>query len=405
MNLYKVIPELERVVMSGPVTIGTHKEQINHTLDNLYYEANSKHARLVEGELFQWILPQELISFIDQFWQKAPGNAESAITNLTTCLVCKLVEPAIDCRYHREPGNGMLQPPGGQNNYFSGRTISEDVVAPWLKNQDFVTSNSGWQTRTFERPRPYTLEYPENIRAVKDEFLHILDEVQSGDVTLAREALEYLIFNQIAFRESQRIQLTIPNINSIQTIISFFDKHFFASYSRKGASRLPVLAIYAVYSCVMAEIERYQGYHLAPLQRHEAADVRTGAIGDIQIFDGEARIFEAFEIKHEITIDKEVIRTVYDKFRSYPSLQRCYILTTATICGGQDADSLAIIQRIRNSHGAEVIANGVLPTIKYFLRLLKNPSSIFPVYVDLLARDRSVSYEHRQKWNEVVIEL
>ena len=299
----------------------------------------------------------------------------------------------------------MPQPPSGQNNYFSGRTISEQIVAPWLKNQDFVTSNSGWQTRTFERPRPYTLDYPENIQAIKDEFLQILDKVQSGEVTLAKKALEYLIFNQIAFRESQKIQLTIPSINSIQTIISFFEKHFFASYSRTGASRLPVLAIYAVYSCVMAEIERYQGYNLDALQRHEAADERTGAIGDIQIFDGEAKIFEAFEIKHEVTINKEIIRTAYDKFRSYPSLQRYYILTTAAICGGQDPDSLDIIQRIRNSHGAEVIVNGVLPTIKYFLRLLKNTSSIFPVYVDLLAKDRSVSYEHRQKWNEVVIGL
>lgn len=391
--------------MSGPVTIATHREQINHALDDLYLEASSKHVKLIEGEQPQWTLPEELISFIDQFWQKALGNAESAITNLTTCLACKFVEPAIDCRYHREPGNGMPQPPDGRSNYFSGRTISEDILAPWLKNQDFVTSNSGWQTRTFERPRPYTLDYPENIRAVKDEFLHILDRVQSGDATVAREALAYLLFNQIAFRESQRIQLTVPSINNIQTIVSFFEKHFFASYSRKGASRLPVLAIYAVYSCAMAEMGRYQGYYLAPLQRHEAADARTGAIGDIQIFDADNRIFEAFEIKHEIIIDKEVIRTVYDKFRSYPSLQRCYILTTAATCGGQDADSLAIIQRIRNSHGAEVIVNGVLPTIKYFLRLLKTPSSIFPVYVELLAQDRSVSYEHRQKWNEVVIEL
>ena len=392
--------------MPGPVTIATHKEQINHALDDLYYEANSKHVKLVDGERPQWTLPKDLIDFIDQFWQKAQGNAESAITNLITCLACKSVEPAIDCRYHRKPGKGMPQPPDGQNNYFSGRTISEDIVAPWLKNQDFVTSNSGWQTRTFERPRPYTLDYPENIGAIKEEFLHILDAVQSGNISLSREALEYLIFKQIAFRESQKIQLTIPSINSIQTIISFFEKHFFASYSRKGASRLPVLAIYAVYSCVMAEMDRYEGgYHLAPLQAHESADARTGAIGDIQIFDAEDRIFEAFEIKHEITIDKEIIRTVYDKFRSFPSLQRCYILTTAAVCGGQDADSLAIIQRIRNSHGSEVIVNGVLPTIKYFLRLLKNPSSIFPIYIDLLAKDRSVSYEHRQKWNEVVIEL
>lgn len=153
----------------------------------------------------------------------------------------------------------------------------------------------------------------------------------------------------------------------------------------------------------MPESERYHGYSLAPLQSHEAADARTGAIGDIEIFNDQANIFEAFEIKHDISVDKEIIRTAYDKFRSFPSLKRYYILTTAQSCGGQDGESQAMIRRIRDSHGAEVIVNGVLPTIKYFLRLLKNPASIFPVYVHLLEVDTTIIYEHKQTWNDVVI--
>lgn len=57
--------------MPGPVTIGTHKEQINNALDALYFEANAKQAKQVEGELFQWTLHKELINLIDQFWNKA----------------------------------------------------------------------------------------------------------------------------------------------------------------------------------------------------------------------------------------------------------------------------------------------------------------------------------------------
>lgn len=389
--------------MPAPVVKGTHDGQLEAALNTLYDKVNSKHMKQAEGELTQWTLPEELLHLVDQFWHKAIGNAQSAITNLITCLVCKSIEPEVDCRYHRAPGKGMPQPPSGPNNYFSGRAISEKVVVPWLKNHEFVTSNSGWQTRVFERPKPYTLDYAENILAVKDEFLQILDKVQSGGASFASEALEYLLFRQIIFREGQKVQLTVPNINNIESIIAFFEKHFFASYSHKGASRLPVLAIYAVYSCVISEMERYKGYHLAPLQRHEAADARTGSVGDIQILDAENNIFEAFEIKHEQIIDKEMIRAMYDKFRCYSSLQRCYILTTAQPCGGQDQASQEMIQRIRNSHGAEVIVNGVLPTIRYFLRLLKRPASIFPLYVDLLAHDPSISYEQREKWNQVVI--
>lgn len=390
--------------MPGPVTITSHREQLNYALDEVYNEANAKYIEQTEGKAVTWMLSEILISLIDQFWNKACGNAESAITNLTTCLISKAVEPDVDCRYHREPKNSMPQPPSGPHNYFSGRTISEQIVAPWLKNRDFVTSNSGWQTRTFERPKPYTLDYTENISHIKKEFLSILDSVQTGGTNIANEALAYVFFKQIELRENQKIQLTIPNISNILTIISFFQKHFHASYSQKGAARLPVLAIHAAYACVMPEMERYHGYQLAPLEKHEAADARTGAVGDIEIFDANAKLFEAFEIKHEITINKEIIRIAFDKFRSHPTLKRYYILTTAEACGGQDAESIEMINRIRNSHGAEVIVNGVLPTIKYYLRLLKNPASIFPLYVSLLASDQSVTYEHRQKWNDIVIE-
>lgn len=394
---------LEEAEMPGPVTIASHKKQLNHVLDEIYDEANSKYIEQAKGKTIIWMLSENLISLIDQFWNKARGNADSAITNLTTCLISKAVEPDVDCRYHRQPKKPMPQPPSGSHNYFSGRTISEQIVAPWLKNRDFVTSYSGWQTRTFERPKPYTLDYEENISHIKKEFLGILDSVQNGEANIARDALAYLFFKQLELRENQKIQLTIPNISNILTIISFFQKHFHSSYSQRGTARLPVLAIHAIYACVMPEMERYYGCQLAPLEKHEAADARTGAVGDIEIFDEHTKLFEAFEIKHEITIDKEIIRTAFDKFRSHPTLKRYYILTTAEACGGQDPESIDMINRIRNSHGAEVIVNGVLPTIKYYLRLLKNPASIFPLYISLLASDQSVTYEHRQKWNDVVI--
>src|SRR5438132_786576 len=154
--------------MSAPVTIATHRRQIQETLDELYQVANLRWREQTEAEHIDWKLPEELLSLTDAFWEQALGRAVTAITNLTTCLISKVVEPDIDCRYHREPGDGMPEQPGGANNYFSGRVISEKIVVPWLINKNFQTSKSGWQTRTFERPRPYLLKYPENIAYVKD---------------------------------------------------------------------------------------------------------------------------------------------------------------------------------------------------------------------------------------------
>ena len=74
----------------------------------------------------------------------------------------------------------MPEPETGSDNWFSGRIISEKIMYTWLEACGYRTAKSGWQTRTFERPKPYTLDYPENISQIKDEFLNILDSVTSG---------------------------------------------------------------------------------------------------------------------------------------------------------------------------------------------------------------------------------
>lgn len=44
-----------------------------------------------------------------------------------------------------------------------------------------------------------------------------------------------------------------------------------------------------------------------------------------------------------------------------------------------------------------------MPTIRYYLRLLEDPSAIFPAYVELLKSDKSIAHEHRTAWNEVIM--
>lgn len=116
--------------MSGPVTITTHKVQISDALAEIYQQAGIIWSQQNDSLAVSWHLSEQLMTYITNFWNKAVGNAVSAITNLTTCLICKVVEPAIDCRFYREPKDGMPQPPDGANNYFRGRTISERLVAP-----------------------------------------------------------------------------------------------------------------------------------------------------------------------------------------------------------------------------------------------------------------------------------
>ncbi|MCS7171264.1 MAG: site-specific DNA-methyltransferase, partial [Aquificaceae bacterium] len=55
----------------------------------------------------------------------------------------------------------------------------------------------------------------------------------------------------------------------------------------------------------------------------------------------------------------------------------------------------------RSIFGTHIIIKGVIPTIKYYLRLVRDVSLFVNKYVDLLKRDESVSREHKEVWIEL----
>jgi DNA (cytosine-5)-methyltransferase 1 len=74
---------------------------------------------------------------------------------------------------------------------FNFRGLSEITVYPWISRNRFEGAKSGWQTRTLERPKPYKLDYDENIAYVKSDFLAVFDEIEENG-QIAVDALTYL---------------------------------------------------------------------------------------------------------------------------------------------------------------------------------------------------------------------
>src|SRR5690606_1923700 len=85
-------------------------------------------------------------------------------------------------------------------------------------------------------------------------------------------------------------------------------------------------------------------------------------------------------------------------------LARYYILTTHQNCE-PELGAKKIIDNIKHVYQCQVIANGVIPTIRYYLRLLDDPSDVFPIYASLLQKDKAIAHEHRTSWNKVVMGL
>lgn len=367
-----------------------HGKRIGESLAKILEEVVALKEQ--SGEKQEFGLPEPLRRHLDQLSEKADSSATAAFTNVVTGLGIKVAYPSLDVRYHQIQ---IQEPP-----HFNHRNVSEKIVYPFLRDNDFHGAKSGWQTRTLERPKPYILSYDENIKAVKKEFLAVYHAIEEGGADASR-VLAYLFQDQIIRRDERTIDLVKPKIDDIATIVDLFEMHFSSSYKGSGASRLPVLALHSLYSVIMPELKRFDGLGLAQLQLHSAADSQTGAVGDIEIKSEDGAVFEALEVKHNIPITLELVADSVKKL-TQNQVDRYYILTTSKSCvpSGEIQER---IKEIKERTGCQIIVNGVIPTIRYYLRLVESPRAIFEFYVQHLNLEKAIGHEHRARWNQIVL--
>ena len=337
-------------------------------------------------------LPDGIVAQIETIVARSEAN-KGIVAVLVTLLTHKAVDESQDIRYHQ----AQLE------NGFSGRNIDKAVITPFMKSVSFpAMAESGWLTRSLEQAHPYTLDYPGKItpKNVKDAFLGIIDSVQVQRVD-AKKILLYLFKLLIKQRDAMNIELAKPHSLSISKIVNLLEKHFTYHYTCFGASRLPSLAIYAAYESMMGEVARYDNKILCSLANHNAADAQSGRIGDVDVNNSNGSAFEGVEIKHEIQITKQLVTDAYEKFKIH-NTDRYYLLTTANM-DSADWDAIdSEIQRIAQIHGCQVIVNGVYSTLKYYLRLLKDPAEFIDHYVELLKKDETIKFQHKMAWNDII---
>ncbi|MBI5713485.1 MAG: hypothetical protein HZC38_08710 [Chloroflexi bacterium] len=145
-------------------------------------------------------------------------------------------------------------------------------------------------------------------------------------------------------------------------IVQALKQHFLYPYKTVNASRLPVIAIHSIYATLLPEANLHQDRKLAPLNSLKG-------IGDIEIFDGESRHYEAIAIKpRPITLN--IVNAIPKKIK-----------------------------------GKQVIIDGVLPLLTYSLRLVDDLNAYLDTYTLTLQKefDRSngIKTEHLQVWAEL----
>ena len=258
---------------------------------------------------------------------------------------------------------------------------------------------SGWLTRSFEQAHPYDLKYPANFKSedIKDAFLRIVNAVQKG--TDPRECLKYLFCELVKWRESNAsLTLAKPTGKRIEDIVSLIQEHW--QNDLPGVARLPVLAIYAVYECLVSEVAKYRGCRVLKLLSHTSADFRTDRFGDIDIANEESKTIESVEVKHNIAITSSLIEQLKEKI-SGSGLKTFYILSTnERIPREEMTDITDLLLTIRQNYGCQVIVNGVARTIKYYLRLLSDTDNFVHEYVTLVENDPEIPFALKSRWND-----
>ncbi len=323
------------------------------------------------------------------------GNNIGVYTVLITLVVKKVISPGQDIRLHQS----------GMDGGFSGRSLDTNEVTPFLRDNHFpyMKAGSGWLTRSLEQAIPYDFSYTGKIKPkhIREAFLFSVDMVQSKRIN-SHDCLVYIFYLLVAWRErSTKLVLARPHLKQFTNIVDLVSNHW--NSSPTGNSRLPVLAVYAIYQCLVLDVGQYKDLELLELLPHTSSDAKTNRLGDVDlVLKGTEVPYESVEVKHDLSITTDIVKSVLEKVKT-STVQRFYILSTRKkLAFETNQEILEIVDRAATGFGCLIIINGVERTLEYYLRLISKPEEFVNNYVSLLEQDSDVAYEAKQHWNLLV---
>ena len=362
-------------------------------LEDIYQQAK-KNKSLDDVNLNE--IQKDMIKIIVTNEQSNTG----VFTVLVSSLTYKCLHPEQDIRYHK------VDLPNG----YSGRSFDTKYVTPFLKEKRFLGAmkESGWLTRSLEQLHPFTNDFPGRINKadLKMAFLTIFDEIETDDVS----PYDYLlgIFTQSIIEKQKRTVKVINPIDKesnipIREIIEMLHEHFYYKYSSRGASILPVIAVYSIYECMIKHFDRFKNMELDSLGSHNSSDRSSKETGDIVVRNKNTNdIYEVVEVKFDIKPTHLMVDYAYDKIKYNNNVQRYYILSTSRPDSKELNKINDKIDEIYKEYGCQVIVNGIFDSLKYYLRLLTNSDEFLTCYSKNLQANEELDYEHKISWNRIV---
>jgi hypothetical protein len=239
-----------------------------------------------------------------------------------------------------------------------------------------------------ERLYQATLEVLSDIQADKLTAEDVLAEVTRQLLLLREEQLLRTegILNQL--RTSEGVTL------SAETIVTLIEQHL----KCPNSSRLPVLVVAAAYKAA----EEHLKEHVLPLTPHNAADRRTGALGDLQIcLLGDSRITTVYEMKTRRVTPSDLEIALQKVASLGHRIDKYIFITTEEITPQVHQYAISLYKR---TGGIEFAILDCISFIRHFLHLFHHLRNNFlDIYQQLLLEEPESSV--RQELKEAFLAL
>lgn len=247
---------------------------------------------------------------------------------LMSCLLGKLDRPNVD---PRKPYTEI----GGADS-FSGRTYDERYLTKFINEYRLpVNPTTAFLTptlRNINHPLTTDRELVGRPRDLYKKTLELLEDVAenriAADVVFV-EAVRVLMLlrdEKLARMASllealERTEGALPL--SSEAIVTLVSQHL----ACRNASRLPVLVIAAAYEAAGAKLAE----SVLPLNSHNAADLQTGSLGDVEIcLKGEGAVVTVYEMKMK-RVTQDDVDTAVTKITRAPDRIHNYLFVTTDV--------------------------------------------------------------------------
>lgn len=277
--------------------------------------ADCKKPNTVLGEL-----PNPHRELLESLVNAVTSEVGRALVGLTVLQLCiKTIVPEQSIRLHKG-GSSVSDSRFSWKEGLPMRSLDKSFITPVLREYDLLKTNADgvMMTRSLAENYPYTQLYKAAIRGGRDEWLQIVDLLETGEMdpeVALRHLIALLINKSEQFHQSARF--TLHKIRALTAVthhaeqITQFIKQFIDSSDY--SARLLEIAMHALFQAL--EDRHLLPGNLKPLSQMRSANKKHGNIADVEVLvsGSVVEILEAWDAKYGKTYLRDELEELNEK--------------------------------------------------------------------------------------------